>query len=121
MFDPENHRRLFHALRSPLGGALLGCFPAARRWVAALQAYRREPRSPYRSSDVCFVRMVAPTIGKGVAAAIAREKALAVGSVGDDSDRATGVILVGGNGKPALVTPAGEMWCERITETGRGS
>ncbi len=117
--DPARHRYLFHELRSPVGGTILATFPADRRWVAALQAYRRDPSAPFKSGDIAFVRLVAPTIGKGIAAAIAREKAMTASKVNEDPERTSGVIVIAGNGRPSLVTPAGEMWIERIEEAGK--
>lgn len=113
--DPANHRRLFHELRSPVGGTLLACFPAEGRWVAALQAYRRDPKSPFRVSDVSFVQAMAPTIGKAVAAALAREHARVNAPT---EDEASGILIVGCDGRPIFSTPAGEAWCRRIVEPG---
>jgi DNA-binding CsgD family transcriptional regulator len=113
--DPANHRRLFHELRSPVGGTLLACFPADRRWVAAMQAYRRDPKSPFRMSDVSFVQTMAPTIGRAIAAALAREQSRASGP---GEDEASGILIVGPDGRPQFATPAGEEWCRRITEPG---
>lgn len=69
----RDHYRLFHELRSPVGGALLACFPAHGRWLAALQAYRREGHHPFRPTDVEFVRSVAGLVGRALAAALSRE------------------------------------------------
>jgi DNA-binding CsgD family transcriptional regulator len=113
--DPANHRRLFHELRSPVGGTLLACFPAEGRWVGAMQAYRRDPKSPFRVSDVAFVQSMAATIGKALAAALAREQARATAS---PEDEAAGILIVGPNGRPTFSTPAGEEWCRRIVEPG---
>lgn len=117
--DPASHRRLFHELRSPVGGTILACFPSDRRWVAALQAYRRDSKNPFKSGDIAFVRLIAPTIGKGIAASIARERAMAVSMASGEPERTSGVMVIAGNGKPSLVTPAGEKWIERIEESGK--
>ena len=92
--DPANHRRLFHEQRSPAGGSLLACFPADGKWVAALQTYRRDPKAPFKSSDVSFVQAMAPAIGKAIAAALSREQAKSIVSPEDEpagiSDRGGG-------------------------------
>src|SRR5215211_7641394 len=103
--DPANHRRLFHEQRSPVGGSLLACFPADGKWVAALQTYRRDPKAPFKSSDVSFVQSMAPAIGKAIAAALAREQA--TNSVPPE-DEPAGILIVGADGAPAFATPAGE-------------
>lgn len=115
--DPANHRRLFHELRSPVGGTLLACFPAEGRWIGAMQAYRRDPKTPFRVSDVSFVQTMAPTIGKGIAAALARDQAKATAPAEDEP---SGILIVGPDGHPRFTTPAGEEWCRRITEPGLG-
>jgi DNA-binding CsgD family transcriptional regulator len=115
--DPANHRRLFHESRSPIGGTLLACFPADGRWFGALQAYRRDPKSSFKVGDVSFVQMMAPTIGKGIAAALARDQAKAIPP---DEDEPSGILIVGPDGKPTFATPAGEAWSQRIVEAGIG-
>ncbi len=45
----RDHHRLFHELRSPVGGTLLAGFPGNGVWVAALQSYRRDPDRPFRA------------------------------------------------------------------------
>jgi len=117
--DPASHRRLVQELRSPVGGTILACFPSDRRWVAALQAYRRDSQNPFKSGDIAFVRLFAPTIGRGIATAIARERAISASKASGDPERESGVIVIGGNGQPSLVTPVGEMWIGRIEEAGR--
>src|SRR5829696_8742813 len=115
--DPANHRRLYHELRSPVGGTLLACFPADGKWVAALQAYRRDPKSPFRPSDVSFVQTMAPTIGRAIAAARGREQAK---RELPPEDEPAGILIVGPDGAPRFATPAGEEWCRRIVEPGMG-
>lgn len=111
--DPDNHRRLFHELRSPVGGTLLACFPVEGKWVAVMQAYRRDADAPFRQSDVAFVRMMAPTIGRAIAAALSREQAQRAPS---DDEAASGVLIFGPTGTLQFSTPAGEQWCRRIDE-----
>ena len=53
--SPREHHELFHALRSPVGGTLFGCFPARKQWVAAVQMYRRDGLRPFRPGDVAFM------------------------------------------------------------------
>lgn len=115
--DPANHRRLFHELRSPVGGTLLACFPADGKWVAALQAYRRDPKMPFKPGDVAFVQVVAPAIGRAIAAALGREQARLERPLEDEP---AGIVIVGPDGAPRFATPAGEEWCRRIVEPGVG-
>lgn len=111
--DAARHRELFHEQRSPVGGSLLACFPVDGRWVAALQAYRREPERPFRAGDVAFLRLLAPAIGKAIGAALAREEASAPA---DDAERPSGILIVDRDGALRFATPEGEAWCRRIIE-----
>lgn len=114
----REHYHAFHELRSPVGGTLLGAFPADGRWVAALQLYRRDPRQPFRKTDVDFLRLLAPTIGSSLAAALAREQALA--SAPDLGSDVSGILLLKPDGELEFSTPAGEEWRRRLLAHERG-
>jgi len=107
-----DHRRLFHENGSPVGGTLLAGFNAGGRWLGALQAYRRDPKRPFRAADVGLLRAVAPTIGQALAAALARERAAA--TTADAGPDASGFLLVDPSGPLRYATPAGEAWASRL-------
>ncbi|CAN5857347.1 hypothetical protein BH24CHL4_BH24CHL4_00060 [soil metagenome] len=52
----DAHWRYFHESRSPAGGVLLAGFAHGNRWIAALQAYRRDANAPIRRGDVDFLK-----------------------------------------------------------------
>jgi DNA-binding CsgD family transcriptional regulator/GAF domain-containing protein len=116
--EPRDHFRLFHELRSPVGGTLLACFRAAGRWVAALQIYRRDPVRPFRAGDVAFLRLLAPAIGNALHASLARERAVHV--QGPATLEATGVLLLGPDHNLELATPAAEAWTAALYDARRG-
>lgn len=113
--SPAEHRRLFHELRSPVGGTILACFPSDGRWVGAMQAYRRDPNRPFRAGDVGFVRSVAPIIGGALAAALRVEHASIAASVEPEP---SGIVVVGPGGDVRFATPAGESWSREIGDVG---
>jgi DNA-binding CsgD family transcriptional regulator len=116
---PEReHNRLFAEWRSPVGGSLLAHFAADDRPVAVLQMYRRDPARGFAPEDVAFVQRLAPAIGQGLAAALAREHATAAADGGPD---ASGVVLVGPNGQITLSTAPGETWLARLRAAERGA
>jgi DNA-binding CsgD family transcriptional regulator len=111
------HQAIFRETGAPLGGTLLASIPADDAWIAALQVYRRDPTRTFSRGDVAFLRLVAPLIGRGLRAALARERALAAPQVvGPD---ASGIIVLGRNGKVQFSTPAGEAWCDLLRDAGR--
>lgn len=114
----RDHRRLFHELACPLGGGLLAHFSADGRWIAAMQIYRRDPARPFQPGEVHFIRSLAPTIGRAIAAALNRERALqCAGSIGPD---VAGVLVLSGDGRLRFSTPAGEAWCAALRDADRG-
>lgn len=108
----RDFERSFRDNHAPVGGTILATFHAGERWVAALQGYRRDPRSPFRASDVLFVRLVAPRIGELLQAAIDREAALAVGFA--PAADASGILLIEPTGQVRFATPAGEAWFDAL-------
>jgi DNA-binding CsgD family transcriptional regulator len=114
--EEKEHYRLFHELRSPVGGTLLAIFTADDQPIAALQWYRRDPQRPFRSGDVAFVNQLAPTIGKSIAASLARERAMRDGELPD----ASGILVLGPDGDVRFGTPAGETWLALLGRIDRG-
>jgi DNA-binding CsgD family transcriptional regulator/GAF domain-containing protein len=115
--EPRDHFRLFHELRSPVGGTLHACFSAAGRWVAALQIYRRDPARPFRAGDVAFLRLLAPAIGNALHGSLARERA--VRQQGRAMPEATGVLLLGPDRELEFATPAAEAWLSALYDARR--
>ena len=117
---PRDHHRRFHELGSPVGGTLLGGFAAGGQWVAALQAYRRDPNRPFRRGDVTFVRQIAPTVGLALAASMAREDALRIPLTPEVAvPVASGILLLDPDGRPRFATPAGESWLGLLGDVDR--
>jgi len=110
--SPAEHERLFHEMESPVGGGIQGVFRTHGETVAAMQLYRRDRNSPFRATDVAFLRLVAPAIGSAIGAALQREKALRSrqAPVGDP----TGVLIVSGEGRIRFATPPGERWFDAL-------
>lgn len=117
----EDHWRYFHDSRSPTGGVLLAGFAQGSRWVAALQAYRRDASMPFRRADVDFLKAASGIIGPALGAAIAREQAFSAPRVGElDPPHSSGIVMLAPDGELRFSTPAGEAWMDllRMTEPG---
>jgi DNA-binding CsgD family transcriptional regulator len=115
--EPRDHFRLFHELRSPVGGTLHACFSHAGRWVAALQIYRRDAARPFRPGEVTFVRALAPMIGDALHAAFARE--CAANHLSTPVPEATGILVLDADLSIRLSTPAAETWCTLVRDAER--
>lgn len=109
---PAEHYRHYHETRSPVGGTILSIFRHRDRPVAAMQAYRRDPKRQYRKADVQFVQQVGRTIGPALAAAIERDAALSM-SAARPTD-ASGILLLSESGKVQFANPASETWIEAL-------
>jgi DNA-binding CsgD family transcriptional regulator len=76
-----------------------------------MQAYRRDPKRPYRRSEVQFVQMMGKTIGSALAAAIDRDAALMSQPC---STEASGILLLNPGGGIQFATPAAEPWLDAL-------
>jgi len=114
---PRQHYEHFHELRSPVGGTLFGSFHANGRWIAAMQAYRREDSPAFRLTDVEFLRTIAPIIGNAIAASLGRERAL---QAPGDAPGAAGMVLVESSDRWRALTPASERWLDVLGDPGEG-
>jgi len=110
----REHYLAFHELRSPVGGTIFGCFQADGRWLAAAQLYRRDRDRPFLRTDVAFLRLIAPTIGRAVASAFARERAMT--DAPKRGSATSGIVILDANGKVDFSTPAGDDWLRLLLE-----
>ena len=115
--DPQEHYRHYHEYRSPVGGSLLAIFRDRGQPVAAMQAYRRDPKRQFRASDVAFVQLMSPVIGKALAMSTAREQALKMAAT---DTTPSGILLVGEQGDVRFATPAGERWLDVMGDAANG-
>jgi DNA-binding CsgD family transcriptional regulator len=115
--EPGEHYRLYHDLRSPVGGTLHACFSSGGRWIAALQIYRREATHPFSPGEVAFLHRMAPTIGDALHAALARERAATDSEA--DTPAASGIVLLTPDAAIHFSTAAGETWCRLVRDADR--
>jgi len=113
--DDTHHTQQFHEQRSPVGGSLLASFNGDGRWIASLQAYRRDHGTPFRSTDVAFVHALTRTIGDALATAMTRQRLLqqSAGPV----DVSTGIVHVSAQGKLMYASPEGEALLDFLRTT----
>jgi DNA-binding CsgD family transcriptional regulator len=109
--SPSAHYRYFHDMNSPLGGGIQASFAANGELIAALQMYRRDAGSQFRTSDVAFITLVRPVIGQALGAALSRERAMHRVDHGPD---VSGVLVLGERGAVQYATPDGERWRDHL-------
>jgi DNA-binding CsgD family transcriptional regulator len=115
-FDQLTPREFYHAyhdIGTPAGGGIRAWFEADGRIIAALQMMRMDPGHPIQGSDACFLRLLAPMIGRALGLALRREEALA--SM-DGKLPATGMLVLTPGGSVALQTPAVESWFKMLVD-----
>lgn len=113
----HDHRSVFHETLSPPGGYLRTCLAVNGRWIGALDMVSRNAARPLGPADAAFMQRLAPTIARGLAAALAREHALRY----EDGEQpsSSGVLLLTHDRRVAYVTPAGEAWLQLIQDARR--
>ncbi|MEJ7652987.1 MAG: helix-turn-helix transcriptional regulator [Chloroflexia bacterium] len=104
MTDHE-YRNVFHEILTPPGGILRGCLAANGRWIAAVELFRMDACAPFLSSDMSFVRLVAPAMGRVLNAAFDYEYAL---NAAVDTPNGPGVIVLGPEGAVQFATTGAE-------------
>jgi DNA-binding CsgD family transcriptional regulator len=119
-FAASVHTETYRAIPGPEGGVLRAAFPAGGQWVAALELLRFDPAQPFRRGDVAFVRLVAPTIGRALRAALDRERAEAQLVIPEETLAVSGVIVLDSNGRVQFHTPAAEHWIRVLHEMEHG-
>ena len=114
LLTEREHYLAFHELRSPVGGTLFGCFQADGRWLAAAQLYRRDRARPYLRTDVAFLRLIAPIIGRALASAFARERAML--DAPERGAATSGIVILDAHGNVDFSTPTGDDWLRLLLE-----
>lgn len=106
--------RAYHEFTGVEGGILRAFFPADGQWVAALDLARFASDEPFRPTDVAFLRLVAPLVGRVLRVALDHERAL--DSTNKTDIDACGVLVLAPNGHVQLSTPAAESWLNVLQE-----
>ncbi len=100
----------------PAGGVLHACFTANGTWTAALGLYRWTSGHPFKPTDVAFLRLLAPTIGLALRAALNRERAADLGMANPSG---SGILVLGPDQRVRYSTPAGERWSKLLRDSER--
>ncbi len=111
LVEPELYR-VYHESTGPKGGILRAFFPAGGQWMAALDLARFDPTDPFRPTDVAFLRLVAPLVGRILRLAFERERALSRVNLADSE--ACGVLVLGPSGYIQSATPPAESWLDAL-------
>jgi DNA-binding CsgD family transcriptional regulator len=114
LVHPADHYRHYHEMQSPVGGAAIGIFCNGTYNVAAFQAYRRDAKRRFRASEITFMNLVQPIIGRALAAALQREQAM----IATAEDSPSGILMVERSGRIRFATPSGEQWLHRLGSDG---
>lgn len=110
---------MFHETLSPAGGYLRTCLATDGRWIGVLDMVSRTSAKPLQPADAAFMRLLAPTIASGLAAALVRERVLTGASGSTAQPSSSGILLLTPDRRVNFVTPAGERWLRSIQDAGR--
>jgi DNA-binding CsgD family transcriptional regulator len=109
--------RAFYAEIVPVGGALRAAFAADGQWVAMLALGRHYTTHAFTPGDLAFLHLVGPTIARALRAALDQERALTVGST---ILEASGVLVLGPDGRERIRTPAASVWLDALRQAEMG-
>src|SRR5579864_1624070 len=104
--------RRYHEIGAPAGGMLRAFFAVDGYYVAALQMLRLAAHPPFHPTDLAFVRLVAPLMGRALRSAFDRERANSPLDIA--SPEMTGVLILSPDKKVTMATPAALAWMEHL-------
>ncbi|GHO42253.1 helix-turn-helix transcriptional regulator [Ktedonospora formicarum] len=114
-FHPLSARefaRCYHEIDSPAGGILRAFFAVDGCYIAALEMHRLESYPTFQPTDLAFMHLVAPLIGRALRSAFDRERAnISLDLAGPEI---TGVLILSPTKKMLMATPAALTWMERL-------
>lgn len=115
LFHPLSARefaRCYHDIGAPAGGMLRTFFAVDGHDLAVLEMHRLEAHPAFQPSDLAFMRLVAPLIGKALRAAFDRERATT--SLDLIDPEMTGVLILSSTREITMATPAALTWMEYL-------
>ncbi len=115
LFHPLSARdfsRCYHEIGSPAGGMLRAVFAVDGYYIAALEMHRLEAHPSFHPTDLAFVRLIAPLIGRMFRAAFDRERANTILDL--TGPEMTGVLILSPTKTVMMATPAAQVWMEHL-------
>lgn len=104
--------RCYHEINTPSGGILRTCFAVDGRSIAALEMDRLEACPPFQPTDLAFMHLIAPLIGKALRAAFDLERANTPLNL--LNSEMTGVLILSPSRTITMATPAALTWIEHL-------
>ena len=115
LFHPMSARefsRHYHEINSSAGGMLRTFFAVDGYYIAALEMHRLEAHPSFQPTDLAFVRLIAPLIGRMLRSAFDRERANTILDL--TSPEMSGVLILSPTKTVRMATPAALAWMERL-------
>lgn len=104
--------RGYHDVGAPAGGMLRAFFAVDGHDLAVLELHRLEARPSFQPTDLTFMHLVAPLIGKALRSAFDRERALT--SLDLTGSEMTGVLILSPTRTVTMATPPALAWLEQL-------
>lgn len=102
----------YHEIDSPSGGILRAFFAVDGHNLAALEMSRLEAHPSFQPTDLAFMHLITPLIGKALRAAFDRERAhTSLDLLGPET---TGVLILSPTRTVTMATPAALNWMEHL-------
>jgi DNA-binding NarL/FixJ family response regulator len=115
LFHPltsAEYSRCFHDIGSPDRGMLRTFFAVDGQYLAALELHRLEAHPSFQPTDLTFVRLLAPLIGRALRSAFDRERAnITLDLTGPEM---TGVLILSPTKTVTMATPAAQAWLDLL-------
>jgi DNA-binding CsgD family transcriptional regulator len=116
LFHPLSARefaRCYHDIGAPAGGMLRTFFAVDGHDLAVLEMHRLEAHPSFQPTDLAFMRLMAPLIGKALRAAFDRERATTPLDL-DEPETMTGVLILSPARTMTMATPAALTWMDYL-------
>src|SRR5581483_8475664 len=104
--------RCYHDIGAPAGGMLRTFFTVDGHHLATLEMHRQEAHPSFQPTDVAFMHLIAPLIGKALRAAFDRERAIT--SLDLTGPEMTGVLILSPTRTVTMATPAALTWMDYL-------
>jgi DNA-binding NarL/FixJ family response regulator len=109
--------RCYHEIGSPTRGMLRAFFAVDGQYIAALDMHRLEEHPSFQPTDLAFVRLIAPLIGRVLRSAFDRERANTIVDLTSPemtSPEMTGVLILSPTKTVTMATPAALAWMDLL-------
>jgi DNA-binding CsgD family transcriptional regulator len=119
LFSPwasaHDFQRVYHELDAPAGGLLYTFLQSDGQWLAALTLARFTAQRSFQRTDILFLHLMAPMLGRGLRRALDLERTTLYPP---PAPEVAGMLVLGPDRRVQFSTPAADYWLARLQDAG---